>query len=117
MTACISRHTGVDINSPPALLLTMLCHRRRHRRRRRCAHSHMIGAQDTYNHASANTLQILPPVPPNTPAGTYIIPKYETQQEALDFLKTLPVNPAPEVFGLSFFSKVASPILLPDFEA
>jgi len=35
-----------------------------------------------------------------SPSGTYVIPKYETQQEALDFLKTLPVNPAPEVFGL-----------------
>ena len=35
-----------------------------------------------------------------SPSGTYIIPKYETQQEILDFLKTLPVNPAPEIFGL-----------------
>ena len=35
-----------------------------------------------------------------SPSGNYIVPKYETQQEILDFIKTLPVNPAPEVFGL-----------------
>ena len=35
-----------------------------------------------------------------SPSGTYIIPKYETQAEILEFLKSLPVNPAPEVFGL-----------------
>jgi dynein heavy chain len=35
-----------------------------------------------------------------SPSGTYIIPRYELQQEILDFLKSLPVNPAPEVFGL-----------------
>ena len=87
------------------------------RRRCRCAHCRVMSAQDTSNHAAANPLQILPLAPPTTSAGTYIIPKYETQQEALDFLKTLPVNPAPEVFGLSVFSKVASSILLPDFEA
>ena len=33
-------------------------------------------------------------------SGIYIIPKYETQHEILDFLKGLPVNPTPEVFGL-----------------
>ena len=35
-----------------------------------------------------------------SPTGTYIIPRYELHQEILDFLKSLPMNPVPEVFGL-----------------
>uniref|UniRef100_A0A7S0EN91 Uncharacterized protein n=1 Tax=Hanusia phi TaxID=3032 RepID=A0A7S0EN91_9CRYP len=35
-----------------------------------------------------------------SPSGAYIVPTAKTQQDFLDYLKTLPVNPNPEVFGL-----------------
>jgi len=36
-----------------------------------------------------------------SPSGLYYCPKAETQEDFLAYLKTLPLNPAPEAFGMS----------------